>query len=115
MRRPYATRPFGMSRYYDVLIVGLDSNAMFQSGACYLFDCGTPDDFRCVFDSNDMFTSGALEINRHSFEMSRWSHQENHRNQLAGLSPENVYEAVANNRQSDVEDPRPKGRWFEMT
>ena len=45
----------------------------FQNGGCYLFDCGpsTPEEFKCRFTGNDAFTSGALLINRHAFEMSR--------------------------------------------
>ena len=48
-------------------------NALFQNGACYLFDCGAPEEFKCVFDSNPGFVSGALDIDRKEFELSRRS------------------------------------------
>ena len=51
-----------------------------------MFDCGTPEDFRCGFDVSSMFQSGALYINRHAFERSRSSHQNNHRSELSRLS-----------------------------
>ena len=51
-----------------------------------MFDCGTPDDFRCGFDASNMFQSGALYINRHAFERSRFAHQDNHRSELSRLS-----------------------------
>ena len=51
-----------------------------------MFDCGTPDDFRCGFDVSDMFQSGALYINRHAFERSWSSHQANHRSELSRLN-----------------------------
>ena len=51
-----------------------------------MFDCGTPEDFRCGFDASSMFQSGALYINRHAFEKSRYSHQENHRSELSRLN-----------------------------
>ena len=51
-----------------------------------MFDCGTPEDFRCGFDVSTMFQSGALYINRHAFERSRFAHQDNHRSQLSRLN-----------------------------
>ena len=44
-------------------------------GECYLFDCGTPEDFTCVFDHHARFMSGALEVNRHQFEKISRGHQ----------------------------------------
>jgi hypothetical protein len=40
-----------------------------QEGACFLFDCGRPDDFKCQFDPNESYITGALEIDRHLFEV----------------------------------------------
>ena len=51
-----------------------------------MFDCGTPEDFRCGFDVSTMFQSGALYINRHAFERSRYSHQDSHRSELSRLN-----------------------------
>lgn len=31
---------------------------------------------------SDSFSSGALEINRHAFEINRWGHQSNHKAEL---------------------------------
>ena len=39
----------------------------------------------CRFTSNEIFTSGALEVNRHEFEDSRYTASENHANELANL------------------------------
>ena len=47
----------------------------FQDGSCYMFDCGTPDDFYCRFDPNEGYVSGALEIDRHLFEDQARGHQ----------------------------------------
>ena len=44
-------------------------------GECYLFDCGTPDDFTCVFDHHARFMSGALEVDRHQFDKISRGHQ----------------------------------------
>ena len=44
-------------------------------GECYLFDCGTPEEFTCVFDHHARFMSGALEVNRHQFEKISRGHQ----------------------------------------
>ncbi len=38
-------------------------------GSCFMFDCGSPEDFRCLFDPNDNYVTGALEIDRHKFEV----------------------------------------------
>ena len=72
-----------------------------------MFDCGTPEDFRCGFDSSNMFQSGALYINRHAFEMSRRTHQNNHRAELnalrealGGLSEEDEEELLSDGIQS---------------
>ena len=51
-----------------------------------MFDCGTPEDFRCGFDVSTSFQSGALYINRHAFESSRYAHQDSHRSQLSRLN-----------------------------
>ena len=32
-----------------------------MEGECYLFDCGTPDDFPCVFDHHARFMSVPLK------------------------------------------------------
>lgn len=64
-----------------------------QTGSCFLFDCGPPlpEEFKCRFTANDAFTSGALELNRHAFEISRWGHQAQHSGQLSNLAgDENV-------------------------
>ena len=73
-----------------------------------MFDCGTPDDFRCGFDVSNSFQSGALYINRHAFERSRQAHQENHRSELsrlrevlgAGLSEEDEEDLINEGIQS---------------
>ena len=46
-----------------------------MEGECYLFDCGTPEDFTCVFDHHARFMSGALEVNRHQFDKISRGHQ----------------------------------------
>jgi len=33
-----------------------------KGGACFLFDCGRPSDFRCAFDASQNYISGALEV-----------------------------------------------------
>ena len=59
----------------------------FQGGSCFLFDCGPPlpGEFLCRFTSNDMFTSAALEVNRHEFEDSQYQARESHADELTSL------------------------------
>ena len=87
-----------------------------------MFDCGTPEDFRCGFDASSMFQSGALYINRHAFEKSRYSHQENHRSELsrlnevlgAGLGEEDEDELLNDGIQSArsmMQDTQPMSRY----
>ena len=59
----------------------------FQGGSCFLFDCGPPlpGEFLCRFTSNDMFTSAALEVNRHEFEDSQYQARESHAADLTSL------------------------------
>ena len=83
-----------------------------------MFDCGTPEDFRCGFDVSSMFQSGALYINRHAFERSRSSHQNNHRSELSRLSEvlgegledvdeEDLINEGMESARSMIQDPRP--------
>ena len=83
-----------------------------------MFDCGTPEDFRCGFDVSSMFQSGALYINRHAFERSRSSHQSNHRSELSRLSEvlgegledvdeEDLINEGMESARSMIQDPRP--------
>jgi len=52
-----------------------------------MFDCGAPvrGEFFCRFTSNELFTSGALEVNRHEFEDSQYQNRESHASELSGL------------------------------
>ena len=68
-----------------------------------MFDCGTPEDFRCGFDVSTMFQSGALYINRHAFERSRYAHQDNHRSQLSRLN-EVLGEGLGADDEDDILD-----------
>ena len=58
-----------------------------EGGSCFTFDCGPPipGEFLCRFTGNEMFTSGALEINRHEFEDSVADSRKGHANELANL------------------------------
>ena len=58
-----------------------------EGGSCFTFDCGPPipGEFLCRFTGNEMFTSGALEINRHEFEDSVADARKGHANELANL------------------------------
>ena len=58
-----------------------------EGGSCFTFDCGPPipGEFLCRFTGNEMFTSGALEINRHEFEDSMVESRKGHANELANL------------------------------
>ena len=87
-----------------------------------MFDCGTPEDFRCGFDASSMFQSAALYINRHAFEKSRYSHQENHRSELnrlnevlgEGLGEEDEDELLRDGIQSArsmMQDTQPLSRY----
>ncbi|KAJ8909514.1 hypothetical protein NQ315_010827 [Exocentrus adspersus] len=36
-----------------------------NSGSCYLFHCGPPEDFKCKFTHHVNYSSAVLSINRH--------------------------------------------------
>lgn len=36
-----------------------------NSGSCYLFHCGPPEDFKCKFTHHVNYTSAVLAVNRH--------------------------------------------------
>ena len=59
-----------------------------MEGECYLFDCGTPEDFTCVFDHHARFMSGALEVNRHQFDKISRGHQGKKRFYFVPISEE---------------------------
>ncbi|XP_071542817.1 uncharacterized protein [Panulirus ornatus] len=56
-----------------------------ESGACYLFDCGQPGDFKCTFTTHTFYTSSVLRVNRHQLELGLWSEQSQHEAELANL------------------------------
>lgn len=39
-----------------------------SSGSCFLFHCGTSDDFRCKFTTHSNYTSGVLTVTRSELE-----------------------------------------------
>ncbi|XP_023235160.1 uncharacterized protein LOC111634583 isoform X2 [Centruroides sculpturatus] len=53
--------------------------------SCYLFDCGSHNDFRCMFTQHTFYTSSILHANRHSHDLNQWSIQEKHENELSHL------------------------------
>lgn len=53
--------------------------------SCYLFDCGSHNDFRCMFTQHTFYTSSILQANRHSHDLNQWSIQEKHENELSHL------------------------------
>ncbi|CAL4069485.1 unnamed protein product [Meganyctiphanes norvegica] len=56
-----------------------------DSGSCYLFDCGSPDEFKCKFTSHTYYTSAILRVNRHAVDLGLWSAQSQHEAELANL------------------------------
>lgn len=54
-------------------------------GSCYLFDCGTNEDFRCKFTPHNFYTSSTLQFNRHSYDLSQWGSQIQHEKELTKL------------------------------
>ncbi|XP_076311762.1 uncharacterized protein LOC143225729 isoform X2 [Tachypleus tridentatus] len=51
-------------------------------GSCYLFDCGTNDDFLCKFTSHGYYTSSILRISQHPYDLSQWGAQVKHEHDL---------------------------------
>ncbi|XP_022246505.1 uncharacterized protein LOC106463320 [Limulus polyphemus] len=54
-------------------------------GSCYLFDCGTNDDFLCKFTSHGYYTSSILRISQHPYDLSQWGAQVKHEHDLTKL------------------------------
>lgn len=48
--------------------------------SCYLFDCGSPDDFKCKFTSHESYTTALL--NRASLDLDEWRDETDHENDL---------------------------------
>lgn len=56
-----------------------------DGGSCYLFDCGSLDNIKCQFTSNNGFSSAMLDIDRHKFDLSSVEQREGHSKQLSDL------------------------------
>ncbi|XP_023330230.1 uncharacterized protein LOC111702696 [Eurytemora carolleeae] len=56
-----------------------------EVNSCYLFDCGSPEAFKCQFTGSDDFSSAVLEIDRHRFDLSAADKQRDHSDQLSQL------------------------------
>ncbi|KAI1302422.1 hypothetical protein HDE_02513 [Halotydeus destructor] len=54
-------------------------------GSCYLFDCGTIEDFKCKFTQHSSYSSSVLKQNRQSFELKQWGSQSKHEDELVSL------------------------------
>ncbi|KAF7487606.1 hypothetical protein SSS_08672 [Sarcoptes scabiei] len=54
-------------------------------GSCYLFDCGSLQDFRCHFTPHNFYTSSVLKMNRNSFLLNEWKSQTKQENELVNL------------------------------
>jgi hypothetical protein len=62
------------------------SNFIFQNpGSCYLFHCGSPDDFKCKFTKHHNYTSAVLAINRHMTELENQIKLTKHEQELTRL------------------------------
>jgi len=48
--------------------------------SCYLFDCGSPDDFKCKFTPHESYTTSLL--NRASLDLDEWRAETDHENDL---------------------------------
>lgn len=53
--------------------------------SCYLFDCGSPDNFKCKFTTHDSYTSSILSVNRQSYDLAQWKDQSRHEDDLLHL------------------------------
>ncbi|XP_073990764.1 uncharacterized protein isoform X2 [Rhodnius prolixus] len=54
-------------------------------GSCYLFECGTPEDFKCKFTRHHNYTSAVLAINRHLSELETQIKFTQHEHELSKL------------------------------
>ncbi|XP_023720150.1 uncharacterized protein LOC111871348 isoform X3 [Cryptotermes secundus] len=62
-------------------------------GSCYLFHCGSPDDFKCKFTKHHNYTSAVLAINRHMTELENQIKLTKHEQELTRLrQPESAAE-----------------------
>ncbi|KAH7645826.1 manec and ldl receptor domain containing protein [Dermatophagoides farinae] len=63
-------------------------------GSCYLFDCGSIQDFKCRFASHAFYTSSVLQTNRNSFLLNEWKSQTSQENELVGLKEKSQHIAA---------------------
>ncbi|KAK9508237.1 hypothetical protein O3M35_007940 [Rhynocoris fuscipes] len=54
-------------------------------GGCYLFECGTPEDFKCKFTKHHNYTSAVLTVNRHLSELETQIKFTQHEHELTKL------------------------------
>ncbi|XP_075225619.1 uncharacterized protein LOC142326790 isoform X2 [Lycorma delicatula] len=54
-------------------------------GSCYLFQCGTPEEFKCKFTKHKNYTSAVLAINRHMTELESQIKLTKHEHELSNL------------------------------
>ncbi|XP_065211781.1 uncharacterized protein LOC135839583 isoform X1 [Planococcus citri] len=56
-----------------------------QSGTCYLFECGTPDNFKCKFTRHHNYSSAVLIINRPQMQLEDEIQYTQHERELTNL------------------------------
>jgi hypothetical protein len=81
----FLQRPVTYSKYlhFEYYII---YEFIFQSpGSCYLFHCGSPDDFKCKFTKHHNYTSAVLAINRHMTELENQIKLTKHEHELTKL------------------------------
>ncbi|KAK4875690.1 hypothetical protein RN001_012112 [Aquatica leii] len=57
-----------------------------NSGSCYLFQCGPPEDFKCKFTHHANYSSAILAVNRHLPDLESQIKLTKHEQELAKLS-----------------------------
>ena len=74
-----------------------------DENSCYMFDCGSPDAFRCQFTGNAEFTSAVLDVDRHKFDLASADRQRDHSDQLGTLRDPPVAAAQQEAQQQVLE------------
>lgn len=72
-------------------------------GTCYLFDCGTLDEFKCRLSPHSYYTSSVLQVNRNSFLLNEWKSQTNQENELTSLKDKLQ---ISRSKATDTDKPQ---------
>lgn len=81
--------------------------------SCYLFDCGSPERFKCKFTDHDSYTSSILNITRQTYELNQWRDQSQHEYDLKSLLRSEEFKNLEKSITSDAASTKTSSNSFQ--